>query len=362
MNGSVMKKNKSLWVALALFVAIGIWFLINAGGSDEAQMTTAPASKEAQLPSVVFEHREAQDHLKQLSLYGRTQAAREVTVKSQTAGLVSSAPAKEGSVISKGALLCRLDVNARQAMLDQATANLRTVEVDLSAARTLAQKGFQSATRVTAIEAQRDGALAAIASAKIELSNVNIRAPFSGVWERQLAEIGDYLSPGQPCGLLVELSPLLVRIDLTENQVGLVKVGQAAQVTLATGETLDGKVRLIESIANPATRTFSAEIAVANPDMSLKAGVTATVKLAAGERRALHIPSAILTLSDAGDVGVRYLDSEDRVRFTRVDKIDEDAKGVWVTGLPETTRILVKGQDFVSEGTLVAPTLNSVPK
>jgi len=357
-----MKFRKSYLVAIGLFVLIGIWFLINAGkGEEDVAAAPAAQSEPDALPTVVFEYREASDHAKKLSLYGRTEAAREVIVKAQTAGRIVSAPAREGAIVQKGDLLCRQDVDARQAMLDQAKANLRSVEVDLKAARTLAEKGYQSATRVTAIPAQLDGAKAAIASAEIELGNINITAPFAGVWERQMAEMGDYLAPGQACGLLVELSPLIARIDLTEDQVGRIKRGQAASVVLATqpDAPITGKVRRIESKANPATRTFSAEIALPNPNMSLKAGVTATVSLDAGMTRAQQIPSSILTLSDAGDIGVRYLDSDDRVRFAAVKTIDEDASGIWVTGLPDQTRVLVQGQDFVSEGTLVNPTSDS---
>jgi len=114
-------------------------------------------------------------------------------------------------------------------------------------------------------------------------------------------------------------------------------------------------VRLIESKANTMTRTFSTEIAVDNPDMSLKAGVTADVKLFSGDVLAQQVPSKILTLGDSGVVGVRYLNDDDTVAFTPVTTIDEDADGVWVTGLPERTRIIVKGQDYVSAGTKVDP-------
>ncbi len=352
-----MKINKSYLIAGLLLLAIIVWFMFNYFKPDTAQDETEAASQaqEAALPAVVYRDAVAVSHPRAFSLFGQTEASREVNVKAQTAGPVVSTPAREGAQVNRGALLCRQDVDARESVLDQAKANLRAVEVDLKAARILAEKGYQSATRVTAIEAQLDGARAAIAQAQIELDNVNIRAPFSGIWERQAAELGDYLAPGQSCGLLVDLSPLIVRVDLSETQVGAIKPGQEAKLTLATGESLTGAVQLIESKANPMTRTFSAEIAVDNSDMSLKAGVTADVKLFSGDVLAQQIPSRILTLSDTGIVGVRYLNSDDSVAFTPVTVIDEDDGGVWVTGLPERTRIIIKGQDYVSTGTIVDP-------
>lgn len=351
-----MKINKSYLIAGLLLALIVVWFLVHSLKPEAKADTTAPAAKAEQaLPTVVVRRVNAVDHAGAFSLFGRTEAIREVNIKAQTAGPVISAPATEGALVKRGALLCRQDVDARQSVLDQARANQRAVEVDLTAARILAEKGYQSATRVTAVEAQLDSAKAAVTQAQIELDNVNIRAPFSGIWERQIAELGEYLAPGQPCGLLVDLSPLIVRVDLSETQVGKIKVGQEASVKLATGQDLKGTVRLIESKADTMTRTFAAQIAVDNPDMQLKAGVTADVKLGSGTVRAQQIPSQILTLDDTGVVGVRYLTSADEVAFAQVTTVDEDAGGIWVTGLPDSTRIIIKGQDYVAAGSVVQP-------
>jgi multidrug efflux system membrane fusion protein len=358
-----MKMNKSFLIAFIAFAAIAIWFLVNnwnegppAEGKTQAEFQAENLQK---MPTVQVKSVSAQAHENVLLLYGQTEASREVTVRAETAGSVVSAPAAEGRVVRKGDLLCQQDVDARQALVDQAAANMRSIENDLRSARTLAEKGFQSNTRVIAFEAQLDGAKAALKQAQIELDNVNIRAPFTGIWETQIAEVGDYLAPGQSCGLLVDLSPLTVVIQLTETQVALVKSGDMADITLATGETVTGKINFIQAKADIMTRTFRTEILVPNTDYSLKAGVTATVRISSGETLAQRIPSNILTLNDNGDVGVRYLDSGNIVRFAQVNIIDEEAGGAWVTGLPERTRIIVEGQDFVAVGMEVIP--NSTP-
>jgi len=121
----------------------------------------------------------------------------------------------------------------------------------LPKARVLAEKGFQSSSRVGAFEAQLDGARAALKQAEIEADNINIRAPFSGIWERQDAQVGDYLSPGMSCGLLVELSPLKIGVELTETQLSNVARGNSADILLATGEKVTGKVTFIEAKADP---------------------------------------------------------------------------------------------------------------
>jgi len=318
-------------------------------GKTQAE-TRAEIEASSQTPSVQVSRVSAQIHDNILELYGQSAASREVDVKAETAGLIVATPIAEGRIIGNGTTLCRQDVDARQAILDQALANKRSIEADLNAARILAEKGYQSATRVTAFEAQMDGAKATIKQAQIELDNVIMRAPFGGIWERQIAQVGDYLAPGQACGLLVDLSPLHIVVQLTEEQVSAISKGDLGDAVLATGQTVSAKVAFIEAKADPATRTFRTVMHVPNDDFKLKAGVTATVRLKAGEALAHQIPSNILTLDDVGNVGVRYVDDNDIVQFATITTIDEDDNGVWVTGLPSSTHIITEGQSFVSEG------------
>ncbi len=349
-----MKLNTSYLIAGGLVILGAIWFAVNSGGEDEPLPVSTPATAKTDarrsIPTVQVKEITAQDHPNILELYGQTRAAREVSVKAETAGLVAAVNAREGAKVGKGLILCRQGVNARQAIVDQATANLQTIESDLNAARVLAEKGYQSQTRVMSFEAQLDGAKAALKQAEIELDAVNIRSPFGGVWERQDAEVGDYLSPGMSCGLLVDLSPLKVDVELTETQLALVERGMRAEITLATGERVSGIMKNIESRADPSTRTFRGELHVPNEAYTLRAGVTATVRLTSGLTRAQQIPGNILTLNETGAVGVRYVDSGNIVRFATITTIDEDEDGQWVTGLPERTKIIIEGQNFVSVG------------
>lgn len=350
----IMKLNTSYIIAGGLLLLGAVWFTVNNTGEPEPLPVSTPAmaKEEARktIPTVQVRRVTASEHPNVLELYGQTRSAREVAVKAETAGLVASVSVAEGARVKKGQTLCRQDMNARQAVVDQAKANLRSIETDLNAARVLAEKGYQSQTRVTAFEAQLDGARAALKQAEIEADNINIRAPFNGVWERQDAEVGDYLSPGMSCGLLVDLSPLEVDVELTEGQLNLIERGTKADITLATGEQVSGEVAYIEAKADPSTRTFRAELRVPNADYKLRAGVTATVRLTAGLTLAQQIPGNILTLNETGAVGVRYVDNRDIVQFARITTIDEDDGGLWVTGLPETTRIIIEGQNFVAVG------------
>ncbi|MDB2438979.1 efflux RND transporter periplasmic adaptor subunit [Hellea sp.] len=351
-----MKINKSYLFAVGAILAIALWFWYNSGrDNNDAPPPVSSVEQEAPTPTVVVEAREAEDHQNSFKLFGRTEANREVDIKAETAGLVIATPVTEGRRTNTGTILCRQDVDARQANLDQATANLEARKLDYQSSKTLVEKGYRSAVQLMSLQAAVDGAQASVKQAEIELDNVNMRAPFSGVFDEQMAEVGDYLLPGQACGKLIEMNPLIVTVELTETQVGQMKIGQQTDIKLATGEDVTGKIRFIEANANTATRTFRTEIQVPNSNYALKGGVTATVSIKAGTVKAQHVPSKILTLDTDGSLGVRYVDTDNRVGFATVTQIDEDESGIWVTGLPDSTRVIVQGQDYVSVGTEVDP-------
>lgn len=359
-----MKITRSQIMAILACLVLIFWFVLrnimadtnlDGIGSQSSQANKNDANKN-QRPSVVIVERTAEPHQQVLELFGQSEANRQVSVKANTASVVVKTPLREGQIVNEGDIMCVQSVNERDAVVDQMNAQTRRMQLAYDAAVKLAERGFRSVTQVATLKADLDAAKAGLKAAQVERSNVNMIVPFRGLFERQEAQIGDFLSPGQPCGMVVELDPLIVTVQLTETQVGAVKTGQSAQIKLATGETVEGKLRRIETVANPSTRSFRSEIIIPNPKMSLKAGVTAEVKLLSNDVfQAQNIPSGILALNDAGDVGVRYLDIDDRVRFARTITIDENESGLWVTGLPERTRIIVKGQDFVADGTHVVP-------
>ena len=61
----------------------------------------------------------------------------------------------------------------------------------------------------------------------------------------------------------------------------------------------------------------------------------------------------MLTLDDAGRVGVRSVDRSGRVRFLAAEVIGDAADGVWLAGLPEQLTLITVGQEFVREGDTV---------
>ena len=322
--------------------------------TDRDPVTTA----ERAVPQVIVSPAQSTPHTIFATLKGSTEPDREVTVRSETMGTVIDARIAEGQTVSRGTVLCGLDIESRAARIAEAEAGVASAKLDYDAAQQLEEKGWTTSNNAAAAKAVLDRAEAGLAAAKIELNKTRVTAPFNGVFETRLAERGDFLSVGAPCGRLVDLDPIIVAVDATENQLAAIDPETPVSVSLATGIEATGSVRYIARTANAQTRTFRVEIEIPNPDNAIAAGLTASVQVGLGEAPAILMTPASLVLHDDGRVGVRYVDGTDTVQFTEVTIVDDAQDGIWVTGIPEGANLLTAGQDFLREGVKVKPQLD----
>lgn len=332
---------------------IALYFLVRglAGhGHAPNQAAAKPSQAGAAIPSVQVRMTPEAIREYDVVLRGRTQATRSVLVKSETAGLVAATPVLQGTVVKQGQVLCRLSVDARQAALDQARANYKSMQLQQQAAAELVKKGFRSPTQMAQAQANLDSAQAQVRATEIALRQVEIRAPFAGVFDHRDAEIGTYLSPGQPCGTMIELSPLLVVGDVPETDAAKLHVGAPATARLVDGKVISGRVRYVAHDADPSTRTYHLEITSPNPGLTVRSGLSAEVRISSGSGPAHIVPVSALVLDTAGRQGVRYVLDDGRVAFAPVKILEETPDGVWVSGLQGPVRLIVVGQSYVADG------------
>ncbi|MBI1360724.1 MAG: efflux RND transporter periplasmic adaptor subunit [Alphaproteobacteria bacterium] len=297
-----------------------------------------------------------------LTLSGRSEAARTATVKSETSGTVVSAPAVEGRQVDKGDILCGLDGAARAAKVREADAAAAQKQLDYNAAVELQAKGWASPARVDITKAALDSAKAALEVAKLDFAKTQIRAPFPGVFEKRLSDVGDFMSPGTSCGTVVELDPIVVIGEASEKSAGLIHLDAPAKLKLADGSEASGSVRYVAKTADPQTRAYRVEVEVANHEGSIPVGRIAEVRIQTGQGDAHKVNPALLTTDDQGRIGVRYLDVGGVVSFAPADVVDETPDGVWITGLPHETLIVAEGQDGVKPGLRVTPVIRDAAR
>lgn len=329
------------------------------GGQENSENAVLPPAERQSNDETAFKVRyvsvQPEIRPETLLVRGRTEADKVVSVRAETAGTLEKRLVAKGDRVKTGDLVCQLDPGVREAAVARATAALDQAIFDHDGAVELRKKGFTSETRVKALKALLDGATATLAEAKRELSYTDILATADGVVQDPVAEIGDNLSIGGVCITLINADPMMFVGQVSERRVGAIEVGDPAQVTLVSGETVGGAIRYISPSADAATRTFLVEIELPNPDHRLRDGITASAQIQLEGAEAYRVKPSWLTLDDNGDIGVRIINADNSVAFQKLNIIAHTPDTMWVTGLTPDTRVITVGQDYVISGQTVEP-------
>ncbi len=340
----------TIWVASGMIFSSGAEVELSA--VEQAALNTR-----TELQRVQVIRSSAVPRVREIKVAGRTEASRSVTMRSETEGTVTELVVRRGTHVKKGDTLIRLAAEDRPARVKEAEALVAKRELEARAAEDLSKKSFTSEVSLANARAELESARAKLEAARLELARTTIRAPFDGVFNRNHVEVGNYVRVGDDIAEMVDLDPLLVVAELTELSVQDVRTGVGAGADLVDGRSVEGTVTFVSSMASPETRTFTVEISVGNPDMTLVDGMTATVRLPAQEVMAHRVPPSALTLNDDGAVGIKYVEPDGRVAFAEASTSSATADSIWLTGLPASIDIITIGQEFVAEGQTVQPVL-----
>jgi len=354
-----MKRSYVTAAAIALAVAawLGSGLIFDGdGNTPETGSPDLPAdTAEEALAQVQVRTVVAEEHVRALAMFARTEAVRMVELKAETSARVVEQAVREGDWVEKGDLIIRLAMDDRAEKLDEAKALVAQRKIAYEAALKLAKKEFRSKVTLAEEKALLEAARAQLAASRLDIDRTRIRAPYRSIVDSFVVEVGDLVDVFGPVAQLVDLDPILVVAQVTERDSVHVQPGAEAEVRLATGEVARGVVRHVSRMGTEATRTFRVEVEVANPNGAIPEGITAQMRLPLERRMAHRLSPAVLTLDDTGAVGIKMVDDDGRVRFVPVTLVDDTSEGVWLAGLPPEVRVIVVGQEFVREGQQVQP-------
>lgn len=122
---------------------------------------------------------------------------------------------------------------------------------------------------------------AQLALARKNLSYANIPAPIDGFVSERTADLGEYVSPQQKVATIVRTNPLRIRIDIPEQAIPEVRVGQSVSITTSAwpDKNFAGRVARIAPNVSATSRTLTVEAEIENSSGALKPGQFATVRI-----------------------------------------------------------------------------------
>ena len=287
--------SKNVRLSIYILIPLIAWMVSGVFISEDGTKESKPKT----LSSVVIE--QSLPDVINPKIYLNTYAISEkrVQVRAKTSGEVVATGAKQGEWVQKDALLCKLGI--------------------------------------------------------IELNRTEVKAPFDGYIE-DIVKPGNLLERGQLCATIIELDPITFIAEVPENSIKDVREGQNVNISLVTGDNIQGKLTFVSKSASVATRTFRVEAEIANPSGIVRDGISGTLVIDTDPVLAHKISPSLLLLADNGELGVKTVNSENMVEFFPVQIIQDTEEGIWVAGLPDFSNIIVLGQGFVETGQIVSVT------
>lgn len=318
---------------------------------------------------------------------GYVVARTKASVASKIAGRLESLEVEEGSVVREGEVIARLEHGEYDAALAESEARLAQQRAallesqadrdqvardearsrELLAADLISTQEAEALTahlvgaeaRVRLHAAQVEAARAAVALARANLDNTNIRAPFDGTVLRKDAEVGEVVAPvatggGLTRGAVVtmaDLQTLEVEVDVNEAYIGQIRNDQPAAITLNAypDTTFAGRVRQIVPTADRQKATVLVKVAVLDRDPRILPEMGAKVEFAepaspAGPapRPRVVIPAA--AVRDREGRSVVWLVVDGRLRMREVEALPVSG------GVREIRSGLSGGEEVVVEG------------
>jgi RND family efflux transporter MFP subunit len=285
---------------------------------------------------------------------------KDVRVTARRSGIIEKVLVDRGGWVKAGDPLALLETDVAARELELAEQDLRLAASEYERLEALHGQGIASAQEFQKAEIARDQATSRVGLARTMLEQCNVRAPFAGRVVERWAVVGKRIREEDdvPLFRIVASEPLRARVDVPEERVVHIRLGEKASVRLADGGEAPRPARVV--YVGPAIDAASGAapviVEVASAAESLRVGQSVQVRFDESDSRSLRefrLPrEAIAALAAGEDGGASlFVVSEGRVAARRVDLIRTEGGAVRVRGsLSPSDLIIVSGLGKVAEG------------
>lgn len=220
----------------------------------------------------------------------------EVHLAPSTPGRIEKINVEIGDPVSQGEVVALMD----RTNLEQARINLMKLETDFRRLDTLKKTRSIADQQYDQIKSAYD---IAKNSYEFLLQNTQLKAPFTGIVSGKYFEDGEIYSGtpvatvGKPAIIsLVQISQLKALIGITANYYPMVRTGMKAEITseVYPGLVFSGAIYRVYPTIDNATKTFTVEVKILNPNLKLRPGMFAKIRLDLGKGNAILVPNIAL--------------------------------------------------------------------
>ena len=306
-NGSVSQTIESGDLEAIRSMKTNLTNQLNGIETDLAALEAAIANLDTNenLPLVTTFEVQPQVFNHYLDLQGNVKTRENVLLYPEMAGTLLTVKVKKGARVSKGQILAVIDNGGMSNQLSQLKTQAALAQTTFERQAALWKQKIGSEIQYLQSKAQAEAQANAVLQLEKVLAKAQITAPFSGVIDQVLKDPGTVVSPGNGSEVfrLINLSNMYIEVDVPEGYLGAVTKGKKAGVYFPVlQDSVNAVVRETGNYINPNNRSFSAEIAVENPNGQIKPNLNARVHINDyTNENALLIPQSVISENAAGE-------------------------------------------------------------
>jgi len=294
----------------------------------------------------------------QFTAVGSIEANESITIVSEIDAIVMHLPFREGAPVMAGDLLIQLDDRERRAQLKRAEALREQARVTFERVDHIVKEGVGSPQDLDDAQAALHVAEADVTLARARLTKTRILAAFDGVIGTRVVSPGAFVRAGERVTTLTQLKELRVSFSVPERFSRKLRLGAEVSVTSIAfpDQAFTGRIEVIDPILDEMTRNVLVIARVANPDSTLRPGMSADLSATFSERA-----EALTVVSEAifaeGDQFLVYTVGEDntvsRVSLTLGLRLPNAVEVL--SGLEAGQVVVRAGHQKLYPGAVVAP-------
>ncbi|PQO25659.1 efflux RND transporter periplasmic adaptor subunit [Blastopirellula marina] len=292
-------------------------------------------------------------------------SCKHIEIRALEGGYLEEVRINEGQLVQKGDLMFKILPTLYQAKLDSEIAEANRIEIELKNAQNLLDKNIVSPQELAIKKAELAKVKAKVALAEAELNFTNVKAPFEGIVDRQLVQLGSLVEEGEVLTTFSDNSVMWVYFNVPEARyleykrqldqdkaAGNGEEHLQVELKLANSEIFPqpGKIGAIEADFNNTTGNIAFRADFANPNGLLRNGQTGTVLIHRTIHNALVIPQRA-TYEILAKQYAFVIDKDNVVRQRDIEiQSEQDDIFVIKKGLEEGDKIILEGIRQVRDG------------
>ena len=262
------------------------------------------ANKERPPATVTTTEAKAATWQPELTAVASLRAANGVAVSPELQGRVAEIAFETGQKVAEGDLLLAQNTETEEAELARLRAQRDLAETQLKRQRKLIRQDQTSQAAVDEAAAQVETLEAQIQGERTLIAKKRIRAPFAGVLGIRRVDQGQFVSPGQDLVTLQALQPLYADFDLPQQDLAQVREGMPVHLTVDTypERTFTGEITAIDPEVSQETRNFAVRATLDNADKALRPGMFAQAAVQLPEKRnVVTLPQTAVATNPYGE-------------------------------------------------------------